>query len=209
MKRKIRLSALLAVSVLMLALLIGGLYGYFDDTEDSIGNSFTAGTLDLEEYTNGVSTTCTYQVVPGPAPSMNGHVEFGDIAPGDSGTITWTLSNMGTVDGTLTMAAQVGGDDVDQNEPELDEPLNDVGSDGDLDDALSVELFLGATSLYAGNLDGLATFLGGYAGASLLGDGGTTPRVYTLQWQVGTGVGNIIQSDVATLDMTFTLNQTH
>ena len=34
MKRKIRLSALVAVMVLMLALLIGGLYGYFDDTED-------------------------------------------------------------------------------------------------------------------------------------------------------------------------------
>ncbi len=47
MKRKLRLGALLTVSVLMLALLIGGLYGYFEDTETSTGNTFTAGTLDL------------------------------------------------------------------------------------------------------------------------------------------------------------------
>ena len=46
-RRKIRLSALIAIAVLMLALLIGGLYGYFDDTETSRVNSFTAGTLNL------------------------------------------------------------------------------------------------------------------------------------------------------------------
>ena len=59
MKRKIRLSALVAVMVLMLALLIGGLYGYFDDTETSTGNVFTAGTLNLVAVTDG-DATCNF-----------------------------------------------------------------------------------------------------------------------------------------------------
>jgi predicted ribosomally synthesized peptide with SipW-like signal peptide len=212
MKRKIRLSALLVIAVLMLALMIGGLYGYFDDTETSSGNVFTAGTLDLVEYTDasaGSPPTCTYAVVPGPAPSMNGHVEFTFIAPGDSGSIEWALSNAGSVDGMLTMAATIGGSEGTVEEPE---PLvgNNNGGDGDLDENLGVRLYDGTAYIYGtavsyDTLAGLVTFLSTYAGEEL--DGGAAPIVYTLEWQVDTGVGNIIQSDSATLDMTFALNQ--
>ena len=98
MKRKIRLSALLAVAVLMLALLIGGLYGYFDDTETSIGNVFTAGTLNLVSVIDGVGYSTLTEMGDG----VNDNITFGMVAPGDNGTITWTLTNVGNVDGNLT-----------------------------------------------------------------------------------------------------------
>ena len=206
MKRKIRLSALVAVMVLMLALLIGGLYGYFGDTEDSTGNTFTAGTLNLVAVTDG-DATCTFTPTAG-GDGVNGFVVFQNIAPGDSGYIEWTLTNEGNVDGTLTMAAAVGGNENGENEPELAQAVHNVGGDGDLDDALSVELFLGAGSLYSGNLDGLAAFLATYLGETMVGDLGATSLVYTLQWEVdGPTVGNEIQSDDATLDVTFNLAQ--
>ncbi len=210
MKRKIRLSALVAVMVLMLALLIGGLYGYFDDTEESTGNTFTAGTLNLVAVTDG-DATCSFTATPG-GDGANGFVVFENIAPGDSGFIEWTLTNVGNVDGVLTMAAAVGGNENGENEPELANiaGLHDVDGDGDLDDALSVELFLGATSIYSGDLDGLAAFLAGPPAydENMAGDLGVTPLVYTLNWSVdGPTVGNEIQSDDATLDMTFTLDQ--
>jgi predicted ribosomally synthesized peptide with SipW-like signal peptide len=208
MKRKIRLSALIAVMVLMLALLIGGLYGYFGDTEDSTGNTFTAGTLNLVAVTDG-DATCNFTPTAG-GDGVNGFVVFQNIAPGDSGYIEWTLTNVGNVDGTLTIAALVGGNENGENEPELANiaGLHDVDGDGDLDDAMHVELSLGAGSLYSGDLDGLAAFLATYPAESMVGDLGATALVYTLQWDVdGPTVGNEIQSDDATLNVTFNLAQ--
>jgi predicted ribosomally synthesized peptide with SipW-like signal peptide len=210
MKRKIRLSALIAVMVLMLALLIGGLYGYFDDTEESTGNTFTAGTLNLVVVTDG-SATCNFTATPG-GDGLNGFVVFENIAPGDYGYIEWTLTNEGNVDGVLTMTAAVGGHENLENEPELNNlaGIHNVGGDGDLDDAMTVELFLNGVSIYSGNLDGLEAFLSGPPAydEDMVGDLGATSLVYTLEWEVdGPTVGNEIQSDDATLDMTFTLDQ--
>jgi predicted ribosomally synthesized peptide with SipW-like signal peptide len=207
MKRKARLLTLMVLGVLMLSLLIGGLYGYFDDTETSTGNVFTAGTLNLVSVINGAEAS-GHVVVNEQGDGLNDNVTFGMVAPGDSGSITWTLTNVGNVDGTRTMAALVDGHENGENEPELAGTVHNVGGDGDLDDALDVELFLGATSLYDGDLDGLAAFLAGYAGETMVGDMGVTSLVYTLQWAVdGPTVGNEIQSDDATLAVTFTLNQ--
>ena len=96
-KRKIRLSALIVVAVLMLALLIGGLYGTFDDTETSIGNVFTAGTLNLVSVISGSGFTDNV-VVNEQGDGINDNVTFGMVMPGDNGTITWTLTNDGTVE---------------------------------------------------------------------------------------------------------------
>jgi spore coat-associated protein N len=211
-RRRIRLGALVAISVLMLAMLIGGLYGWFDDTQYSNGNTFTAGTLDLEVSTTGTAVLSSYTVYDNASnpsdPGLDGYVVFDNITPGDSGTIEWTLTNQGNVDGILTLSASVGGNDNGVVEPEYTVPLNDVGGDGDLDDAMDVELLLDGNSLYTGNLDGLAGFLAGYAGETMLGDGGTVDHVFVLGWSVdGPTVGNEIQSDQATLSVTFVLNQ--
>jgi predicted ribosomally synthesized peptide with SipW-like signal peptide len=212
MKRKIRLSALVAVAVMMLALLIGGLYGYFDDTETSTGNVFTAGTLDLETSVGGASPTGTAFVV---TPSDNisgicGHVVFTNAVPGDNGTITWTLVNTGNVDGNLTFNNVA----VDEDENLINEPEAESGDTtplaGELGSAVDVTLERSVdggafVSVYSGTLAGLVSFV---ETPQLLSAGTGHSVVYVLGWSIdGPTVGNEIQSDIATLDITFDLIQ--
>jgi spore coat-associated protein N len=216
MKRKIRLSVLIAVMVLMLALLIGGLYGYFSDVETSHGNVFTAGTLNLVSEISGTEIDGEISVNNSLLDNINDNVTFGMVAPGDNGTIVWTLTNTGNVDGTLTMVATVDGHENGVNEPESHEAINNVGTNGDLDDNLQVRLMLGPDYVMGtGPADNswftlaqLQSFLAGYTGETLVGDGGVSSLVYTLEWNVDyTTVGNNIQSDDAILGITFTLTQ--
>jgi predicted ribosomally synthesized peptide with SipW-like signal peptide len=207
MKRKIRLSALLAVAVLMLALMIGGLYGYFNDTEPGNGNIFTAGTLDLQTWVEGTSPTGAAFVVT-PSDNVNGicgHVAFSNVAPGDNGTITWTLTNAGTVDGDLTFDnVSVVFSENGTNEPEGKVAGNNNGSNGDLDQYMYCRL-----SQDGGDLTGLIQFSGLQAAlASQAGalDAGTA-TTYELYWEIAPTVGNVIQSDTATIDITFNLVQ--
>jgi spore coat-associated protein N len=207
MKRKIRLSALIAVMVLMLALLIGGLYGYFDDTETSTGNVFTAGTLDLLTWVNGSSPTGAAYVVT-PSDNVNGiggHVEFSNVAPGDNGTIIWTLTNDGTVDGDLTFdSVAVAFAENNFNEPEGKVAGNNNGGNGDLDEYMYCRLSQDGVPI-----TGLVQFSG--LAASLesqnvaLGAGLHT--TYELYWEIASTVGNVIQSDTASIDITFNLTQ--
>ena len=217
MKRKLRLGALLSVSVLMLALLIGGLYGYFEDTETSTGNKFTAGTLDLVSAVAGTTTGPSMNVVAADPPnSAAGHVEFGDpagIAPGEGGTITWTLTNIGNVNGEASWSVDVAGVVNDENtvwEPEAEygdvTPLvGELGGAIDVD--IDVSIDGGAfTNEYSGTLDGLA----GQSGAlSSLNPGAHTVD-YRLTWSIPDdlpSVDNLFQSDIATLDIVFSLAQ--
>lgn len=68
------------VSILMIGVVAmgagAGTLAYFSDVETSEDNTFTAGTLDI-----GLSTT----------------FNFGDVAPGDSNTETFTITNSGTI----------------------------------------------------------------------------------------------------------------
>ncbi len=63
--------------VLMLALLIGGLYGTFADTEESTGNVFTAGTLNLLSEIDGVDYSDIQQTADG----INDNITFGWLFP--------------------------------------------------------------------------------------------------------------------------------
>jgi hypothetical protein len=206
MKRKIRLSALLAVSVLMLALLIGRLYGYFDDTETSIGNVFTAGTLNLVSVINGVGYSTLTEMGDG----VNDNITFGMVAPGDSGTITWTLTNVGNVDGDLTFQnVTVTEAENGINEPEL-ESGDTTPAVGELGSAVDVTLERsvdgGAFALvHSGTLSGLASAI---PPSDLLSAGAGHSIVYRLNWSIaGPTVGNEIQSDSATLNIAFVLTQ--
>ncbi len=66
MKRKIAM--LLVSATLAIALLGGGVYAYFSDTETGAGNSFTAGSLDLVLGGTGSSSIVLTNLAPG----MNG-----------------------------------------------------------------------------------------------------------------------------------------
>ena len=208
MKRKVRLSALLAVAVLMLALLIGGLYGVFDDTETSTGNVFTAGTLNLVSVINGTEISDNVTVNE-QGDGLNDNVTFGMVAPGDNGTITWTLTNQGTVDGDLTFDnVTVVFVENGSNEPEGLVSGNNGGGNGDLDEYMTCRLSHDGSFVTDGGgsnyvpFSALAAALNSQAGMAL--DAGDT-TVYLLEWRIDSSVGNIIQSDQATINITFTL----
>ena len=77
----------LSVIAAVAAIVIGGTVAYFSDTETSTGNTFTAGTLDLE--------------VNGPQ-SMS--VTLSDMKPcDDTGYYKWIVKNAGTLPGKLSV----------------------------------------------------------------------------------------------------------
>jgi len=224
MKRKIRLGALLAVSVLMLALMIGGLYGFFQDTETSTQNRWTAGSLNLVPYTDGSATGCSFDATNHGSDGVDGWVTFGDtdpIVPGDSGYIDWEMENAGNLAGTFTMTV-VAITGTDGTPTEFDGSGNDAGGNGDLDNCLRVALSRSEdggtnwTELYSdqaspdGTLAGLLTYLAGppaYTYA-MPGDTGSSTDTYRLTWLLpGAGTDRTLaMGDTATLNMQFALS---
>jgi len=223
MNKKILLSVM--VITLASALIGGGIYAVFSDVETSTGNTFTAGTLNLVPSTSGTGPGGKYTVTAG-GDGVNGKVVFEELAPSDSGSITWTLQNDGSLDGTLTMASDVTFDDNGTNEPEDAVSGNNGGGDGDLDQYVGVRLrrdgsyILGDASNYVPFSD-LEAVLDAESESLAASD----TLTYVLQWEIASDVkgagadgkfgtaddvaedDNIIQSDKATLDITFTLAQ--
>ncbi|MDO9332967.1 MAG: TasA family protein, partial [Dehalococcoidales bacterium] len=215
----------LMIIALISALIGGGIYAVFSDVETSTGNTFTAGTLNLVPATNGAGPVGKYSVTAG-GDGINGNVVFDRLAPGDSGSITWTLQNNGNLDGILTMAAILTFEENGSNEPESAVGGNNGGGNGDMDEYVGVRLqrngtyILGDASNYV-PFSGLAAVFNAES-RSLAASGTLT---YVLEWQIASDVrgagadgkfgtgddvqvdDNIIQSDKATFDVTFTLTQ--
>jgi len=218
---------LVSVMVISLAcaLIGGGIYAVFSESEDSTGTSWTTGTLNLIPTVSGTGPVGKYTVTAG-GDGLNGNVVFTTLAPGDSGSVTWTLQNDGSLDGTLTMASDVTFEENGSNEPESAVAGNNGGGDGDLDEYMGVRLtrdgtyILGSAANYV-PFSGLETVLD--AESEDLAASGTL--VYVLEWEIASDVegagldglfgtaddvaedDNIIQSDKAILDITFTLTQ--
>jgi len=223
MKKKILVSVM--VIALVCALIGGGIYAVYSESEDSTGTSWTTGTLNLIPTVSGTGPGGKYTVTAG-GDGLNGYVVFTNLAPGDSGSITWTLENEGSLDGTLTMASGVTFEENGSNEPEDAVAGNNGGGDGDLDEYMGVRLKRGASYILGDATNyvpfsGLETILD--AESEALTASGTL--VYVLEWAIASDVegagldglfgtaddvaedDNIIQSDKATLDITFTLTQ--
>jgi hypothetical protein len=159
---------------------------------------------------------------------VNGKVVFIKLAPGDSGSITWALENNGNLDGTLTMPSTVTFDENGTNEPEDAVAGNNGGSNGDLDEYMGVRLKLDGTYIL-----GTASHYVPFSGLEAVLDAESESLVasdtltYVLEWAIASDVkgagadgefgtadddivdedDNIIQSDKATLDITFALTQ--
>lgn len=95
------------MSVMITVGLVGiGTYAIFSDTETSLGNTFTAGTLDLK--VDGEDDGATVA-----------HIELDNIAPGWSGVpYTWVLKNVGTIPGKVSVTIS----NIINNENGLEEP---------------------------------------------------------------------------------------
>ena len=221
--RKILVSVM--VISLACALIGGGIYAVFSESEDSTGTSWTTGTLNLIPTVSGTGPGGKYTVTPG-GDGLNGYVVFTNLAPGDSGSVTWTLENEGSLDGTLTMASDVTFDENGSNEPEDAVAGNNGGGNGDLDEYMGVRLERGATYIL-GSATNYVPFseLEAVLDAESESLTASGTLVYVLEWEIASDVegagldslfgtaddvaedDNIIQSDKATLDITFTLTQ--
>ena len=88
----------LAVIGVVSAVVIGGTIAYFSDTETSVGNTFTAGTIDIAIDNENPWTS---------------HYDIGDLKPGETGYINFDITNEGTnpvnISKTLTSIEGTGG----------------------------------------------------------------------------------------------------
>ncbi len=199
-----KIFGLTIAALLIIGIVGGGTLAYFSDTETSTGNTWTAGTLNLVDVISGTAVNNSISINGGTgdaADGLNDKVEFGltdPIKPGSSGNITWTLSNTGTVSGNLTISANTTFSEGTDTAPELALPA------AGLDSKIDVVLTRGVTTVYTGTMSGLAAALSA-ENQSMAGGGGSL--VYVLNWQILTTVGNEIQGDTATLNITFTLTQ--
>ena len=207
-----KIIGLTIAALLITGLIAGGTFAYFNDTEASTGNTFTAGTLNLVDVISGAAVNNSISINGGAgdaADGLNDKVDFGltdPIKPGSSGQITWTLSNTGSMSGNLTLSSStIFGEGAAPNDAELAaDGTNTIG----LGQNLMVWATRGATDIYgttAGYLasSGLATALNLENQAMAAGNS----LVYVLHWKVPTTVGNEIQGDNATLNINFTLTQ--
>jgi spore coat-associated protein N len=197
LKRVIGLSI---AGLLIACLAVGGTWAYSTDTETSTGNQLTAGTLDMVPTTSATNYT---NLVAG-GNGANGYATFTKMRPGQSGTITWTLVNNGSLPGTLTLPSTVTfTDGAAPTEIESAGPGTNDTVNGDLDAYVGVTLqrgagtdqtnaeanfgyILGDASNYV-PLSGLEAVLDAQSGA-MAANGGNDTIVYKLSWAIASDV---------------------
>ncbi|MFC2056515.1 TasA family protein [Chloroflexota bacterium] len=229
-----KIFGLTLAALLVIGLVGGGTWAYFSDVETSIGNVLAAGTMNLTVDVTDDGGTITGSVTPG-ADGANEYITFPtNLKPGDDGAISFVVTAAGSVSGNLSISSTVTTGENGDNEPELSANItNNLGGDGDLDEYMGVWLtqslngagatdILGTTSTYA-ELEDLQAALNAITNLNIPADEYVE---YVLYWEIeadieGAGVDglfnsggddvatddNIIQSDNATLDITFTLTQ--
>ena len=206
------------ISLMAIALVIGlvgaGTMAYFNDTETSSGNTFTAGTLNLTAVGGS------------PMPFA-----VANMKPGDSGSGTVTLTNAGTIGAAeldINMST-VTNNDVSTAEPENDQGTNT--GNGDLGGQLLMVLWLnvnqngvfdagdvellndGTVSAYDATNNPTLTYVAAdtYSGDSWnevlaeMAQGAVDDFVISYNLPVTTD--NSIMTDKITFDVTFTLEQ--
>ncbi|AKB29845.1 hypothetical protein MSSIT_3126 [Methanosarcina siciliae T4/M] len=178
LNKRMLLSVLIIGTVAVVA--GAGTWAAFSDTETSNNNTFTAGTLDL---TLGQLVT--------------GGVNLANIYPGANGTMAWDVENVGSINGTLSLAFDVY--TPIEGTPSTITPAGN----STINEAIHVEVLAGTTSLYSGSLAGLETStIPTTALATNVG-----PTTITINWDVPIATDNGIQGDETGFDLTFTLDQ--
>lgn len=201
---KIVLSLVTIISVAAIAATATA--AYFSDTETSTGNTFAAGTLDLDVDNNNGNNTVKFTV--------------SNMKPGDQPIDTWELNNVGSLDGYLDLEnIAVTNNENDCLEPELeagDDTCDDSGEgDGELQGIVSLsQLFWdddcdgwvgeGETAVYDGKVGAIAA---NYETDRSLAAGSTQCLTGQFNWW-SEATDDRAMGDDFTLDMTLELAQT-
>ncbi|MDD4876830.1 MAG: TasA family protein [Dehalococcoidales bacterium] len=200
-----KIMGLTVAALLIMGLVGGGTWAYFSDTESSTNNTFTAGTLNLTPSIAGTGPAGKVTVSdPATGDGIDVNVAYANLVPGDSGTITWTLENSGSIDGDLTILSTVTFTENGAGSPETKAttPTNDNGGNGDLDEYIGVTLTQKIGSAAATYLLGDATNkvpISGLEAALDAVTGGASPTmqedgvdgdtiIYVLTWEIAADV---------------------
>jgi predicted ribosomally synthesized peptide with SipW-like signal peptide len=187
------------------AIAVGGTIAYYNDTETSSGNIFTAGTLNLQVGDND------------PA---GWNFQVSDIKPGDSGFQEVILQNTGSLDGYLHITfANLINDEMGCTEPEgqpegIDITCENPGpNQGELAENLDVLIYLDENSNDAFDLGIDILIYQGKVKGILQGDifnyllTKSSSKNFRIEWKLDSSVGNIVQSDKTGYDINFELTQ--
>jgi spore coat-associated protein N len=178
--------------VMVIAMVGGGAFAYFTDSETSTGNSFTAGTLDLK--LNGAD-----------APVVK-PIDWANKQPGDSGTYTFNVQNAGSLAGFLNIGVAQTPSEGTLTEPEQVAETA-IGHTVNIADEMNfkVTVTIGTGSpvvIYNGMLKNYAQSPDDIAFPA------NTPGTVLVEWSIdGPTVGNEIQGDSVLVDMAFNLTQ--
>src|SRR3989338_7311077 len=159
MKTLKRITGLTLAALLTMSMVAGGVWAYFSDVEASANNVLLAGTLDLSPTTGCAGQTGKYTVTPG-GDRVNGKVVFQNLLPGESGNITWLLTDTGSIPGTLVISSNLSFSDISQNEVEAAVPSNNGSGNGDLDEYFGVKLERGVGTDQANAIANFTYILG-------------------------------------------------
>lgn len=217
-----KIAALAIASLLAISMVSGGVWAYFSDIETASDNTLTAGTLNMVPATSGTGPAGKYTVTAG-GDGVNGNVVFQKLYPGDSGTVTWVLTNSGDFGGAFTTPTTVTFTLGAQNEIKTAAGDTRADSNGFLDENMLVTLRRGIGTDQAGAEANFVYILGtktkdvAMSGLEAAFDseslamgapGGNDTIVYQLSWNLPAGsTQNIYIGDTARIDITFTLSQ--
>ena len=186
------------------AVAVGATKAYFSDTETSNSNTFSAGSLDLTVDGNNGTNTVKFTV--------------NNMRPGDQPTGSWTLANVGTINGYLDLKnITVTNNENGCTEPEIEAGDNTCGAPGaglgELQDVVNLRLYIdkdkdgywstGDVMIYNGLVGGIA---GSYNQNELIAAGSNVRINAVFDWW-NTPNDNKAMGDDMTLNMTFDLSQ--
>jgi spore coat-associated protein N len=195
--------------------LVGGAFAYFSDTETSTGNTFTAGTLDL---------TVDDQDDPNVTPALLG-LTIGPLAPGDSNYVIVNVTNNGDIDGQLSVLIGTGipwdvtGTMVQTEGANPESETGNTADPGELADYLVFDVQYDANNDDIFEDEGWPNWGPGSVFPTFASCNGETldfgtlgaglTRHVKISWSLPSSVGNDIQGDIVTYDITFCLTQVH
>ena len=201
MKKRSKILGLVIVIMMIVVLAIGVTTtgAWFSDKETSTGNTFAAGTLDLN--VDGGNTNVVKFAV-------------NNMKPGDQPTGSWTLANVGSVNGYLDLEAiTVTNTENGITEPEAE--AGDITADiGELQNVVNLRLYIdkdkdgylstGDVTIYNGPTGNIA---GNYNQNELIAAGSNARINAVFDWWA-TPNDNKAMGDGLTLNLTYELAQT-
>jgi len=200
-----KILGLTIAAFLVMALVGGGTWAYFSDPETSTDNSLTAGTLDLN-INGGNTAVTTFSAT--------------NVAPGDSGSGSSVLANVGSLSGELDISFSVitntpgaGGTEYEGGSGELggeaeiavyiDVDQSGDWSSGDIGLKSDSTTYSHPTALNYATIDSY----GSDSWDAVETMAAPASDNFTILWRVPTTAGNDIQGDSVSFDVTFILEQ--